>query len=63
VSEQGQKQQPAVVEVVRYASTDLRYPDCQKWRPSLQIYSDGSLWCDGCPAHERHSQPRKKVAA
>jgi hypothetical protein len=57
------KQQPSVVETVQYAGTTLRCPDCRQWRASLLIFEDGALRCDGCPAHERMTRSRQKVAA
>jgi hypothetical protein len=63
VSKQGQKQYPAVIETVRYASTDLKCPLCRQWRASLNIYADGALRCHPCPVYARLCRPRKQVAA
>jgi hypothetical protein len=56
-------QQLAVGEAVQYAGTTLRCPDCRQWRPSLLIFEDGALKCEGCPAFERHTRSRGKREA
>jgi ssDNA-binding Zn-finger/Zn-ribbon topoisomerase 1 len=53
-------QQLAVVEIVRYAGTTLRCPNCRQWRASLLIFEDGSLRCDDCPACDRRTRQTGK---